>query len=294
MDKLSVIIPSYRDPLLNKTIESVLKAAKEDIEIIVFLDHWDPESNFEEYNNVFYIVCEENKGMRHAINSCVKHSDSKYIMKLDSHCDIDKGFDAKLKKYHKPRQISIPSRYQLNVDTWGKFNGPIDHVGLKFPSNFKREIGFRTRKTKRISHEYVDEIIIFQGSCWFMEKDFFYEIGGLDVDMFGTWGMEAQELSMKTWLCHSGSVVRNKTTWYAHYKKNIQKSSMRKNMLKNMQKVFSMCMLNEWPGQKETFKWLIDKWPLHKSWPVDWYTKEFIKNLKNKGYIKEKLCTTQA
>ncbi len=285
MADLSIIIPSYRDRLLNRTLESILHSAKEDIEIIVVLDDYIAGTKVMEHDSIKYIKMIKNVGMREAINSGVEKSSGKYIMKMDSHCDIDEGFDIKLKKYHKPRQISIPSRYHLNADTWKKFNGPIDHVSLKFPNNFEKEIGFRTRESKRISYDKIDEIIIFQGSCWFMKKDFYYEIGGLDTDMFGTWGMEAQELSMKTWLCHNGSVVRNKTTWYAHYKKKIQKSSMKRNMLKNMKKVFSMCMLNEWPGQKEVFKWLIDKWPLYKNWPLDWYDKKYIESLKERKVI---------
>lgn len=286
-DKLSVIIPSYRDPYLNMTVDSILHASKGDIEIIVFLDGHRDVPRLIQDDRVLYIASEDNVGMRPAINECVKKATGKYIIKFDSHCNVGKGFDEILKRDSQPNQISIPSRYHLDVETWDKFNGPINHVFLKFPDNFDKEIGFRTKERKQeISYNSIDEIIIFQGSCWFMEKAFFEKIGGLDVNMFGTWGMEAQELSMKTWLCHGGKVVRNKNIWYAHYKKKIQKRSMRKNMLKNMQKVFSMCMLNDWPGQKETFKWLIDKWPLYKNWPLDWYTPEYINSLK-----KNMICT---
>ena len=42
-DMLSVIIPSYKDPLLHKTIESLLENAEREIEIIAVLDDYRPD-----------------------------------------------------------------------------------------------------------------------------------------------------------------------------------------------------------------------------------------------------------
>jgi len=274
MDRLSVLIPSYRDPNLKKTIERILIASKEDIEIIVYLDGFLPGIELIQDNRILYIMSEDNVGMRYAINECAKKATGKYIIKFDSHCDICDGFDVQMKYDNNPKQIQIPSRYHLNIETWDKFNGPIDYVYLKFPKDIKTEFGFRTRlfkeKQERKDNPMIDDIIIFQGSCWFMEKDFFYEIGGLNEKMFGSWGMEAQELSMKTWLCNDGCVVRNRNVWYAHYKKKIQKNSMRKNMLKNMNIVFNMCLNNKWPDQNKTFEWLVNKIGPFPGWPRDW------------------------
>lgn len=41
---LSVIIPSWKDPLLHKTIKSLLDNAKGEVEIIVILDGYWPET----------------------------------------------------------------------------------------------------------------------------------------------------------------------------------------------------------------------------------------------------------
>ena len=40
---LSIVIPSYKDPLLHKTVDSLLENAVGDIEIIVTLDGYWPD-----------------------------------------------------------------------------------------------------------------------------------------------------------------------------------------------------------------------------------------------------------
>lgn len=294
VSKVSVIIPSYRDPLLNKTIESVFRAAKEDVEIIVFIDDFLPRQLEEliESNRIFYIMSEENVGMRHAINQAVKVSSGKYIMKLDSHCDISKGFDVELKSTTKENMVSVPSRYNLNPKKWKKFNGPIDFLYLKYPKRMKSiKLGMDLfeEKIRSEDNKPIEEIIAFQGACWFMHKSFFEKIGGLDEEIFSSFGAEAHEISMKTWLCHQGIVVRNRNTWYAHYRpSNVWSSKpkkLRKEMLYSMKRAFSLDMLNKWSNQKKTFRWVIDKFGPFPGWPKDWYKEEYIQSLKDKGYI---------
>jgi glycosyltransferase involved in cell wall biosynthesis len=279
---LSVIIPSYNDPYLKKTIESVLNSAKDDIEVIVVLDggklHYVVRDN-----RVKYIHLKENIGMRGAINTGVKKADGKYIMKLDSHCDIDEGFDIKLKESTDENTVSVPSRYNLNVKIWGKYNGPIDFLYLKYPDNLKR-VRFRMElfqeKIERKDNKQVEEIITFQGACWFMQKNFFNKIGGLYDKKIGSFGAEAHEICMKAWLTtENGRVVRNRNTWYAHYRPNNvwknKPANLRKIMLKSMRKVFEFDMLNKWPNQKRPFKWVIDKFGPLPDWPEDWHKRDY-------------------
>lgn len=289
-NKTSVIIPSYKDPHLQKTIKSVLKAHKEDIEIIVVLDGGGAADHIFEHDKVKYIVLKDRVGMRVAINIGAGNSSGKYIMKIDSHCDISEGFDVNLKKDLKKNWVAIPSRYNLDVKNWKKFNGPIEHLYLKFPDNLEKEIGFRSRvfaeRAKLFNHDITPDIITFQGSCWFMHRDYFYHMNCLDEKTFGSFGMEAHEISMKTWLVFDGKVICNRNAWNAHYSPNTRKSrSTRRNMLDNMKKVFRLDMLNEWPGQNKPFKWLIDKFGPFPGWPENWHTDEYINNLKRKGYI---------
>src|SRR3954471_21470162 len=94
--KLSVIIPSYKDPLLNKTIESLLLNAEGEIEIIPVLDGYIPEATLPNDSRVKPLYLEKNKGMRGAIKDGVSTAEGEYIMKCDAHCMFDKGFDIKI------------------------------------------------------------------------------------------------------------------------------------------------------------------------------------------------------
>ncbi len=66
---LSVIIPSYKDPLLNKTAESLLVNAEGDIEVIAVLDGYWQEVVGDPRVRVVHLG--KNRGMRGAINAGV-------------------------------------------------------------------------------------------------------------------------------------------------------------------------------------------------------------------------------
>ena len=53
--KLSIIIPSYYDPLLQKTIDSLLENAEGEIEIIAILDGYQPIVPIKEDMDSFYL-----------------------------------------------------------------------------------------------------------------------------------------------------------------------------------------------------------------------------------------------
>ena len=66
---------------------------------------------------------------------------------------------------------------------------------------------------------HLDETPQIHGSCWFMEKDRFFELGGFPLqDPYGH-GQEPLWLGLKNWLM-GGKVMVNKKTWYAHLHQN--------------------------------------------------------------------------
>ena len=71
--KLSVVIPSYKDPLLVKTIDSLLVNSElgDQLEIIAVLDGYWPEFELRGDPRVRYIHLGQNRGMRGAINAGV-------------------------------------------------------------------------------------------------------------------------------------------------------------------------------------------------------------------------------
>ena len=71
--KLSVVIPSYKAPLLVKTIDSLLVNSElgDQLEIIAVLDGYWPEFELRGDPRVRYIHLGQNRGMRGAINAGV-------------------------------------------------------------------------------------------------------------------------------------------------------------------------------------------------------------------------------
>ncbi|MFA5163929.1 MAG: glycosyltransferase family 2 protein, partial [Patescibacteria group bacterium] len=94
--KLSVVIPSYKDPLLHKTIDSLLDNAQGEIEIIPVLDGYWPDQPIKKDPRIKVLHLGKNRGMRGAINAGVLASRGEYIMRTDEHCSFGHGFDKKL------------------------------------------------------------------------------------------------------------------------------------------------------------------------------------------------------
>ena len=67
---LSIIIPSYRDPLLEKTIKDLLEKSEGEIEIIAVCDgYWPDKNTIVEDKRIIYLHLGKNRGMRGAINA---------------------------------------------------------------------------------------------------------------------------------------------------------------------------------------------------------------------------------
>ena len=90
---VSVVIPSYKDPLLHKTIDSLLENAEGNIEIIPVLDGYWPDKQIKNNDRVKVVHLGKNSGMREAINAGVRVASGEYIMRTDEHCMFGKGYD---------------------------------------------------------------------------------------------------------------------------------------------------------------------------------------------------------
>ena len=210
---LSIIIPSRNEKYLKQTIKDLLSKATGNIEIIAILDDcWGDIINDD---RVHYIHFTESIGMRGSINAGVKLSKGKYLMKTDGHCLFAKGFDEILIKDCDKNWIVIPRRYALDVKNW-KIEERTDHkypIDVMILNKNLQAIPTRERKDDSIL-----DIASFQGSCWFMHKDFYNELNLLDEETYGTFWQEAQEIGFKC-KAKNGRIKRNTKTWYAHWHK---------------------------------------------------------------------------
>ncbi len=223
---LSIIIPAYKEPYLQKTIDSLLINAEGEIEIIAVLDGYWPDPQLEDHPRVKILHFGEPKGMRYAINAGVALSTGEYILKTDAHCMFGKGYDRILLEEIKDNWVVIPRRYQLDVEKWEVMNiPPTDYDKLIIHDTRNKFHGQEWRsRAKRRKNIMIDETMSFQGSCWVMSRKHWDSvIKELQEDGYGKFNQEPVEIGMKTFVS-GGKCVVNKKTWYAHKHRSFKRT----------------------------------------------------------------------
>jgi GT2 family glycosyltransferase len=217
---LSVVIPSYKDPLLHKTIDSLIENAEGEIEIIPVLDGYWPETPIKTDKRVKVVHLGGNRGMRGAINAGVRVANGEFIMRTDEHCMFAKGFDRILTQDCGDKQIMTPRRYYLDPVRWAVMDlPPVDYEKLKvrtFENGKSKFEGVNWRsKTKERADILIDETMAMQGSCWIMRRSWWDTIGELETEGYGPHYQDSHEMVFKTWE-RGGKLLVNKNTWFAH------------------------------------------------------------------------------
>jgi len=266
---LSIIIPSANEMFLQPTIDSLIERAEGDIEIIAVIDGDWPKVPIKDDPKVI-LIHHVKRGMRNAINEAARIAKGKYIMKCDGHCLFDKGFDTKLAADCEPNWLSVPTRYSLDPEKWKKrpekkaINAMYLLPPNKRPEDAGRfwDAGFVGVVWKdKENGELIEDLMTFQGSCWFMHRELFFKIECMDDENCGTFTREAQELGCKVWLS-GGRVIRNKKTWYAHLHKGKKYGRGyfigRGDIQKGSEFISDYWSNNKWPKQTKKLKWLID------------------------------------
>jgi len=265
---LSVIIPSRECPYAMKTVQDVLDKATLNIEVLVAIDGPVPDKLVTD-ERVRYFYSNPAKGMRWGINQGIKHAKGKYLMKCDDHCLFDEGFDQKMIDEMQPDWLMVPRRYSLDAENWKRRSYIRDYHYLHYPINSSWGNSMAVMEWRKRNDKLIDDTMIFQGSCWMAERDYFLKhIGSLDEKNYGKFGGEQMEIGLKYWL-GGGAIKVNKKTWYAHLHKNKHYYYMNRKYNKGYKKSDDSTkgrtwathhwMNNEEPGMIHDFKWLIDK-----------------------------------
>lgn len=290
---LSIIIPVRYEKYLEKTVDDIFEKAQGSIEVIVVLDGYWPDPPLENRDNLIIIhhgTVEENKGMRQSINAGMDISKGKYLMKTDGHCLFDHGFDTKLIADCKDNWVVIPRRYRLNPEKWAvavDTRPPIDYHYLTYPfkETHNPSKGFHGDEWRRKYYErqdtLIDNTMSAQGSLYFTSRKWWFKmIAPMNVDVYGPFTNEAQEICNNTW-CGGGRVVVNKKTWYAHWHKRRKGYQFTKDRHKFHQAERlrgNINCTNYWLDNKfskkiHDFEWLIDKFSPVPTWPKNWKEK---------------------
>lgn len=262
---VSIIIPARNEVYLEKTIHSVLDNAWGEVEVLVVLDGYIPDPQIiTNDNRVRFIHNEKSIGQRQCINQAARLAKGAYIMKLDAHCALDKGFDVKLAKDCQYNWTVIPRMYNLDIKTWlPKWHKLTDYMYIGI--NEKNELRslyytgdeyFRKHKNKK----KIDITMGCMAPCFFMRKDRFWELGGCD-ESHGGWGSQGIEVACKAWLS-GGKLVVNKNTWFAHwFRGNIGFPYDISGGDVNRARKYSedLWLNNKWEKQVRPFQWLVAK-----------------------------------
>lgn len=292
--KTSVIIPARNEPFLQQTVDDVLSKASGDIEVIVVLDGYWPNPSLKDHGKLIVIHKPVSEGMRPSINAAASIAKGEYLFKLDAHCMVGEGFDEILKADCQDNWVVIPRRKRLDAENWciqdvGKPD--VDYEYLSFPDNpadfggsgLNGRIWTERILERKDNPEYdIDDNLSFQGSAWFMPKDYFYELELMDDKNYGTFWSEAQEIGFKAWLS-GGRVKILKKTFFAHLHKG--KKYGRGYNLDHAQLTIAATYVKRWMFERMwhkqiyDFDWMIEKfWPIP-TWPENW--RERIKEVTN-------------
>lgn len=280
MDKVSIIIPSRgeKEENLRRTIQSIKDNAVGEYEIIIGLNgHPYPEILDPD---VKIIRFPENIGIKGNINTLALLATGKYILKLDAHCSISKGFDEILKADMEDDWIVTPRFYVLNGETWEWQDDRFyDYFYLCCPFTDPKGLRFKAgghwpeRTKERLeSHPDIDETPQIHGSAWFMTKDRFFELGGFPLqDPYGH-GQEPIWLALKNWLA-GGKVVVNKNCWYAHLHQDSKNRGYPEDKAATEYTynwTAHYWLADLWSKRKYNFRAFVRKFMPMPGWPEDW------------------------
>jgi glycosyltransferase involved in cell wall biosynthesis len=296
--KVSVVIPARNERFLQQTIDGLLTNAAGDVEIYAVLDGGPPQP-LREDPRVHVVRHLESIGMREVVNRLAPVVAGEFLMKCDAHCLFAPGWDAALKADCDGDWVAVPTRHSVNGDDWTMSRRGYNYHYLTFPyaeSMYGYGLHgktFEQRQNRLLNEELaehaVDDLMSFQGSCWFTPTKNFLRLGPLDQAHYYFYA-EAIEVGMRQWIA-GGRVVINKRTWYAHYHKgNNDKHTLDGRtgrgfylslQRKRQSEAFAtdFWMHDRMPGAVRTFGWFIEHfWSLLQRipttdawrWPDDW------------------------
>jgi len=215
--RLSVVIPSYKDPYLQKTIDSLLDNSElgDQLEIIPVLDGYWQEIKHDPRVRVVHIG--KNGGMRRSINAGVKVAKGEFIMRLDEHCMFGKGYDKIMTDSCQPNWIMTAVRYFLDPVKWEVMDLPPVICEKLVIQGGKKFSGQRwPSRDEEFKNEPLIESMAMQGSMWITPRKWFNEvIVELETEGYGPAYQDSHEAIFKTWQA-GGKFMVNTNTWFAH------------------------------------------------------------------------------
>lgn len=295
MSKVSIIIPAREEKLenLGRTLDSIYSSATGEFEVIIGFDDDRSHISVNEENRIFdlpnlrQITFGKSVGIKTNINTLAAMATGKYLLKLDAHTSVGKGFDEILQQNMEDDWVVTPRFYVLNKDTWKVQDERFyDYFYLCCPFTDPKGFRFKAgghwpeRTKERLDNVYTDHTGVYRnldetpqihGSAWFMTKDRFFELGGFPLqDPYGH-GQEPLWLGLRNWLM-GGKVMVNKKTWYAHLHQNSNERGYPedKKHTEYTYKLVAEHFVNNKGYYLHDFEWFIKKFMPMPTWPENW------------------------
>jgi len=218
--KLSVVIPSWKDPYMVKTVRSLLDTSElgDQLEIICVLDGYWPEFKLVEDPRVRYVHLGKNRGMRGAINAGVSVARGEFLCRTDEHCMFSQGFDRIMTENCRPNWIMTAKRYFLDPVKWEVMEDqpPVGYEKLVIQGGVKFAGQRWKSRDEEMKHRKLGETMAMQGSCWVMPRQWWIDvIGELQTEGYGPLIQDSHEMQFKTHQA-GGYLILNNKTWFAH------------------------------------------------------------------------------
>lgn len=287
--KLSILIPARCEQFLKRTIDNLLENIEDETEIIAVLDGQWASPVIPQHERVKVLYFPESIGQRAATNQACRLSKAKYVMKLDAHCAVGKGFDRILIENMQDDWTVFPYQYNLHAFNWKckkcgheRYQGPSGPCEKCKGETFQ-DMKWKRRESRRTSSMRFDTNLKFQywgayqkqqkgdlvesmsclGACWMLTRDRYWELEICD-EKHGSWGQQGTEVACKSWLS-GGKLICNKKTWFAHmfrtqggdfgfpYKIRQKDVQLARNYSRDL------WFNGKWDKAKYDLKWLIDK-----------------------------------
>jgi glycosyltransferase involved in cell wall biosynthesis len=296
MPDLSVLIAARNEEFLGRTIEDVLENSTADTEVIAVLDGYWPDPSLPDNPKVTIVHHTNPIGQRAAINEAARISQAKFVMKLDAHCSVAKGFDTQLiNDCRRSNWTLIPEMFNLHVLDWkcktcGKryyqADQPDNCCGAKdfekvivwkprknrntFIWRFDKDVRFHYWQKRKSRHKMVETMSCI-GCCWFIHRKQYWKLEGLD-EAHGSWGQVGTEVACKSWLS-GGKLLTDRNTWMSHCFRTQSKGAwtfpyeISGNDQNRAQKYSKDLWLNDnWPKAKYKLEWLVDRFKPVPGW----------------------------
>ena len=209
-DIISVVMSigeNEKEENVSRTIDSLKENSTYKLEFIFLADGWTPEDMPDDFIVKSY---PEKVGVRVSLNEGVELASGEYILRLDAHCSMSKGWDLELVKHCKDDTICVSVIDVLIEETWEVKKHSYGFVYIN-PSCEEKWWGRYPKQNKDIDCE---PTMSFTGCGWLCKRNFYLKSLKLD-EKNSKWGCLGPDLTLRAYKA-GGSILLCKNVICGH------------------------------------------------------------------------------